>query len=273
MSVKPKPYSAEFFRSHRAGSLSSARRMAPLILGMVPARSVVDVGCGIGAWVKAFMDLGVADAWGVDGAWVKGADLLIPGERFIAADLTRELPVKRTFDLAISMEVAEHLPEASADRFVDSLTRLAPVVVFSAAAPMQGGTDHLNEKWPAYWAERFGARGYGAIDCLRREVWNDGAVEWWYAQNTIVYASEAGLAGNAGLRAAAGGDGSDLRGPLMEPTQAGALLPVVHPSCLAAHLAEPLSLGRIAREFPAALASAIRARVRGAGGRARGSRA
>lgn len=244
-------YGERFFSSHRAGSESSARRMAPMILEMAAARRVIDVGCGIGTWLRAFMDLGVSDVRGVDGPWVKPEQLLIPRERFISADLTRELAVgaEQTFDLAVSLEVAEHLPEASAGTFVASLTRLAPVVVFSAAAPMQGGTGHVNEQWPAYWAERFASHGYSAIDCLRRRVWNDPDVEWWYAQNTIVYASEAGLAKNPALRAA-------------EVEKPEGIMPLIHPAWLAAHASEPLSLGRIIRELPRAIVGAVRGRLK-----------
>jgi hypothetical protein len=46
----------------------------------------------------------------------------------------------------------------------------------------------LNEQWPEYWAKRFGERGYVAMDCIRPRVWRDERVEWWYAQNAVLYA-------------------------------------------------------------------------------------
>lgn len=246
------PYSADFFTSHRAGSASSAARMVPLILELTGATSAIDVGCGIGTWLAEFTAHGVADVLGVDGAWVNPGQLVIPRDKFVAANLALELPVKRAFDLAISMEVAEHLPESSADRFVESLTALAPIVVFSAAIPMQGGTDHVNEQWPGYWAAKFDARGYRAIDCLRPLAWGADDVEWWYAQNTIVYASDRALAASERLRAAHARHGG-------EP------LPLVHPRCLMARVAQPIGLRRMLREFPGAIAGAFRARAGGGG--------
>jgi SAM-dependent methyltransferase len=245
------PYSENFFSSHQAGSASSAARVAPLILELTGARSVIDVGCGIGTWLAEFVKLGVTDVQGVDGPWVKPEQLLIPRERFAAADLARELPVSRAFDVAISMEVAEHLPESGAERFVESLTKLSPVVVFSAAIPMQEGTDHINEQWPGYWSAKFGARGFAPIDCVRPAVWNDGAVAWWYAQNTMVYASAPALERSAALRAA-------------KAVHGGEPLALVHPGCLNARVTQPIGLRRILRELPSAIGNALRAKAGGA---------
>ncbi|HTU82550.1 MAG TPA: hypothetical protein VMF61_10495, partial [Candidatus Acidoferrales bacterium] len=99
----------------------------------------------------------------------------------------------RTFDLAISLEVAEHLPESSAASFVATLTTLAPAVLFSAAVPFQGGEHHVNERWQSYWAELFERRGYTCVDCVRPRFWNDASIEFWYRQNTLVYVRAAQL--------------------------------------------------------------------------------
>jgi hypothetical protein len=116
--------------------------------------------------------------------------LRIPRDRFQAFDLTESLRLERRFDLALSLETAEHLPESRGESFVQDLCRLAPAVFFSAAIPKQGGLDHKNEQWPAYWEERFRACGYTPVDCVRDEVWGDERVLWWYAQNAILFVSE-----------------------------------------------------------------------------------
>jgi len=124
---------------------------------------------------------------GLDGPWVRSDDLEIPTENFVAADLTAPPGLGRTFDLVTSLAVAEHLPPAAAKTFVDYLTALGPLVVFSAAVPGQGGAGHTNEQWPAYWSELFARRGYEAVDCLREVFWDDDAVQWWYAQNLVLF--------------------------------------------------------------------------------------
>src|SRR5690348_4908376 len=66
-------YDAEFFAADRPVVESSARRIVPLVLGMTGCRSVVDVGCGTGIWLRVFAEHGVADVLGLDGNAVDGA--------------------------------------------------------------------------------------------------------------------------------------------------------------------------------------------------------
>jgi SAM-dependent methyltransferase len=195
-----RPYTPAYFDSLREGARRSAGVIVPLVLALARPRSVVDLGCGTGTWLAVFRAHGVEDVWGVDGDYVDRGALEIPPGRFLPHDLTRPLDLGRSFDLALSLEVAEHLPAGSADTLVGSLTRLAALVLFSAAVPHQGGAHHVNEQWPAYWAGRFAARGFVPVDCLRRVVWDDDRVDWWYAQNTVLYTERRSLEGSPPLR-------------------------------------------------------------------------
>jgi SAM-dependent methyltransferase len=180
-------YNDEYYARFKEGVQSSAKTIVPIILDLVQVRSVIDVGCGTGEWLSEFQKHGIEDVWGVDGDWVNERMLAIPVERFVPLDLTQRIDLGRRFDLVVSLEVAEHLPELSAETFVDSLTRLGSKVIFSAAVPNQGGKGHLNEQWQAYWAQLFDDRGYAAVDCIRNKVWTNEEVFWWYAQNILVY--------------------------------------------------------------------------------------
>ncbi|MEO8047509.1 MAG: polysaccharide deacetylase family protein, partial [Nitrospirota bacterium] len=132
-------------------------------------------------------DFGIADCLGLDGDYVNTDKLEISLEQFQPFALDTPLKLDRTFDLVVSLEVAEHLPPESARTFIASLTDLGSVVLFSAAIPLQGGTNHVNEQWPSYWAQLFQERDYLAIDCLRKKIWNNEHVEPWYAQNILVF--------------------------------------------------------------------------------------
>lgn len=90
--------------------------VVPLVLQLIQPRSVVDVGCGLGAWLRVFQEAGISDIQGVDGPHVDTATLEIPAARFTAIDLRVAFGMARTFDLVLSLEVAEHLPEVCADR-------------------------------------------------------------------------------------------------------------------------------------------------------------
>jgi SAM-dependent methyltransferase len=159
-----------------------------MVLDLVRPKSIVDAGCGDGTWLSVFRELGIVDLVGLDGDYVDRRRLQIPLDQFRATDLSSRFELPRTFDLAVSLEVAEHLPPESAEGFVDSLTRLAPVVLFSAAIPLQGGTQHLNEQWPDYWAALFKTHDYLPIDCIRGRIWGNEQVEWYYAQNILLFA-------------------------------------------------------------------------------------
>jgi Methyltransferase domain len=187
-------YSETFFKSCSGGSLRSAKEIVPYLKDLVECESVVDVGCGLGTWLSVFKECGVGDFLGIDGTYVNQDELLIPRDKFIAADLTKPPRINRRFDLAICLEVAEHLPSSSDKTLIDFLTGLSPVVAFSASIPFQNGTGHINEHWLEHWVQEFESRGYLPVDCVRPCFWNHPDVEWWYCQNTILYVSGTELA-------------------------------------------------------------------------------
>ena len=190
------PYTQEFYKDRILGSRRSAEAIVPLVLTLIKPQSVIDVGCGLGTWLSVFQEFGVKNIFGIDGDHVDRSMLQIPHERFTAFDLKKPIPIEKHFDLVVSLEVAEHLPEKCAKPFIKTLTTLGPVVLFSAAIPFQGGTNHLNEQWPDYWVNYFKNNGYEAIDCVRKKVWQDDQVDWWYAQNILMFSQKDYLAGN-----------------------------------------------------------------------------
>lgn len=209
------PYARDFYEAQEPGSLRSARAILPAVIDAVSPASVLDVGCGTGTWLAAVRELGIGDVVGVDGEYVDRERLSIPEELFLAFDLEQRLELGRRFDLVMTLEVAEHLSPQSADAFVGSLTRHGDVVLFSAAQPEQGGTDHVNEQWPAYWAKLFAAQGFVATDPFRSRFWLDPAVEPWYSQNVLAF-----------VRAERLGDFPVLASAVVP---GGVPLPLVHP--------------------------------------------
>jgi SAM-dependent methyltransferase len=186
-------YNSGFYQTYRDASLRSARQVLPFIMEWVKPRSVIDIGCGIGTWLTAFRELGVERVLGVDGEYVNRAELLIPEGSFRPHDLATPLSLAERFDLVMSVEVAEHIPASAARGFVRTLTNLGPVVMFSAAIPHQGGSGHINEQWPEYWAELFRGLGYTVVDCIRPVIWDDPFVEYYYAQNILVFVDSSQL--------------------------------------------------------------------------------
>lgn len=240
------PYSDDFYRALGATAESSARAIVPCLRELLPIRSAADIGCGDGGWLCVLRASGTADVLGIDGPWVDRSLLKIPGASFRSVDLEAPIVPPRRFDLAISLEVAEHLAPSRAGSFVASLVAFAPVVLFSAAIPGQGGVNHVNEQWPGYWAEHFARHGYRAMDVFRPRFWNDTAVAWWYRQNLLLFASADALAAHPPLAAAAS---AAAAGPL----------PLVHPECFAAAVRRGRpSLRRWLRAMPGTLRRSAR---------------
>lgn len=181
-------YDQGFYDTIRAGTRASADVVVPLVIehvkiGIDPLK-VIDVGCGEGWWAQTFADNG-CEVIGVDGSYVASSPL---GDRFIPHDITKPLPARLVgrFDLAVCLEVAEHLPASRAASFVEELCALAPVVLFSAAIPGQGGTGHINEQWPDYWVRLFNQNAYQVSGALRWDIWRNDRVENWYRQNLMI---------------------------------------------------------------------------------------
>src|SRR5262249_48873666 len=153
-------------------------------------KSVADVGCGSGAWLQVFKEHGVQDVLGVDGPYVQRASLRIPEDRFVRHDLSQPFRLDREFDLVISLEVAHYVTEDDAPGLVESIATLGPAVLFGAAVPHQPGGPGRNQQWPSWWAALFARHGLQPEDWLRPLVWEDERVDWWYAQNTVLYQRE-----------------------------------------------------------------------------------
>lgn len=197
--AKSAVYTKDFFETRKSDTRLSASTLVPIVLEYVQPGSVIDVGCGIGEWLETFQENDVTDIFGIDGEYVDKSLLVIPQDKFKALDLSKPFTLGRTYDLAISLEVAEHLAPQSAPDFIESLTQLAPIILFSAAIPLQGGTHHVNEQWPEYWVQLFKARGFVPVDALRKRIWSNDQIEFWYRQNVMFFCTEQALASNNAL--------------------------------------------------------------------------
>jgi SAM-dependent methyltransferase len=183
-------YTTEFYQWLSVRSEQSAKVIVPLFLRYFEIASVVDIGCGIGTWLKVFSENNVSEIKGVDGPHIDTTMLMINNNAFATANLAEPFVVDRRYDLAVSLEVAEHLPEERAASFVKDLTDLASVVLFSAAVPGQPGVEHINAQWQDYWRTIFHEHGYVPLDIVRPAIWGRPDVDYWYQQNTMVYCHE-----------------------------------------------------------------------------------
>jgi SAM-dependent methyltransferase len=185
-------FDSTYFEWQGDSAERSARAVVPVVVERLQPASVVDVGCGSGAWLKVFREHGADDVLGIDGPYVEPKALRIEPAEFLPRDLGEPFRLDRDFDLAISLEAAHYVAEEHAATLVASIAALAPAVLFGAAVPDQGGGPGRNRQWPGWWADLFARNGFRAEDWLRPLVWEDDRVDWWYAQNTILYLRDGG---------------------------------------------------------------------------------
>jgi hypothetical protein len=162
------------------------RAALPHVLGSGRFQSLLDVGCGRGFWIAAARDLGISDVLGIDGVAVPRDELLFPANLFMHHDLEQPLDLGRRFDIALCLEVGEHLGSGFSRTLINSLVRHSDVIVFSAAIPGQPGQNHIHCQWPDYWQQLFNEEGYRCDDRIRWVLWEDDAIEPWYRQNIFM---------------------------------------------------------------------------------------
>ena len=184
------PYTRAFYQSIAAKSLRAAEAIAPL-LAPLQVRSVADFGCGSGTWLRAFRAGGAEVVRGIDQFDPAGVEMLIAPDEYRRADLTGEIDLGRRYDLAVSLEVGEHIPPQASRTLVANLVRASGRILFSAATPGQGGVDHVNERPLADWVALFAEHGYAASDFVRAGIAEQRLeVEPWYRYNTLFFFRE-----------------------------------------------------------------------------------
>jgi SAM-dependent methyltransferase len=184
-------YDDDYYVDVEAHARKASVEIAASVMSDLKPHSVIDVGCGTGALLAALRDRG-CEVFGLEYA-----------ESGLTLCRSRKLAVRKfdlehdtfdeglTFDVAISTEVAEHLPERCADRYIELLTKAAPQIIFTAAFPGQGGRDHVNEQPASYWIDKFSALGFTFNEPLSdewRRRWKEAGIAPWYWMNAMIFA-------------------------------------------------------------------------------------
>lgn len=180
-------YDNNFYKRHTEGSKNSAEIILNLLFKIYKPLSVVDFGCGYGGWLMAAEKLGSKILKGFDGDWITKKNILSKNIEFVQVNMYEDFEIDKKYDLAISLEVAEHLSERYAKLFIDKLCKASDVILFSAATKFQGGTNHINEQDQSYWINLFKTNRYDCFDIIRPIIWENKDVEWWYKQNIFLF--------------------------------------------------------------------------------------
>mgnify|MGYP000853301133 CR=1 FL=1 len=166
--------------------LESASEILNFVFDISKPNSILDVGCGRGAWLRVAKELGAETVYGIDGKWNDGKNI----DKCIvykSLDLNKNFILESKFDLSICLEVAEHLEANSANNLISSLVKTSDIIIFSAAFKYQGGVNHINENLHSYWANLFLKYNFVPFDIIRPAIWSNDKVSYWYRQNTFLY--------------------------------------------------------------------------------------
>lgn len=168
-------------------SISSAKELVPLLIKKYSPNSIIDVGCGTGAFANEFKSSGIKNVTGYEGAWMRNEQTILPKENYVFTDLSLFVKIEEQYDLCLCLEVAEHLNEKSAKNLISILTSSSSRIAFSAAIPFQGGNHHINEQWPSYWSKLFGEFGFFLEWDPRLEIWDNSRIAPCYRQNLLIF--------------------------------------------------------------------------------------
>lgn len=183
-------YDHDFYATRNNDTKYAADRILDILGGYMEIHSTVDIGGGVGTWLKMVerkFNCLENDILLIEGDYVEKDLIQVKEMQYKSWNLEERIQINRRFDLAISLEVAEHLQEKRAETFCEDLTLLSDVVLFSAAIPGQGGVGHMNEQPLHYWVNLFAKYGYVAFDIIRPAIQFDMEIRYWYRQNTIVF--------------------------------------------------------------------------------------
>ena len=171
-------YTEAFYAEEGRVARESALVVLPRILGETHARTVIDIGCCTGQWAAVASELGCE---------VRGVDWNVPGDltvidTYIDHDLSLGYSCAG-WDLAVCLEVAEHLPAEASVRLVEGLAD-ATAVLFSAATPGQPGVGHINCQPHDYWHALFADCG---LEPTHVGNWFSDPVADFYRRNMFLY--------------------------------------------------------------------------------------
>lgn len=183
-------YTEVFWEMNARHATALAGPVAEYLADRISVRSLVDLGCGQAIILaRVAVRCNAKELMGIDGSYA-ASRVRIPPNRFLPLDLETanlHMLVQNSFDLAMCLEVVEHLTFPAADRIIDWMCGHASVILFSAAIPGQGGYGHINEQWPSYWIERFKRRDFEVDGAVRAALWDRQEIPCYYRQNLLMF--------------------------------------------------------------------------------------
>lgn len=184
-------YNKKFFKYIDNQSFDSAEIILREIYKNIKFKSIVDVGCGTGSWLRAASRIAKnLNLIGIDGGYAKKT-FNCEKAKFITHDLEKNFnrKIKNKSDLIVCMEVAEHLSFKRSVSFIKNLCSLSDTILFGAAIKHQRGTLHINEQPQSFWINLFSKNNYIPHYLPRKKLWNNEKIlkTPYYISNSFLF--------------------------------------------------------------------------------------
>lgn len=149
---------------------------------------LVDFGCGMGDYVKGFIKAGFT-CDGYDGN--PNTDGLTNG-LCKTLDLSDPQDFGVMYDMVLSLEVGEHIPEEYEEVFIENLvTHADKMIVLSWAVPGQAGLGHVNCQDNGYIIGKLKEKGF-RYDSRWSMMLRRGSRLPWFKKTIMVFHREEG---------------------------------------------------------------------------------
>jgi hypothetical protein len=187
-------YDKEFYQRNLKFQTALSRELTPLLcVNRFQFKSVIDFGCGCGKLLSDIVRAkDIKKYSGINGDIPD--NLQIPRHHLNVFNFniySDNVVLFGQMDLAISLEVAEHIEPQYAGDFISLITRCArKYIIFSAATPGQGGIGHVNEQPHEHWHDLFLCKGWVHRDIIRPALAAKKHVPFWYRNNIFMYERE-----------------------------------------------------------------------------------
>lgn len=173
-----KAYPKKFF-SQRGSLHWRVKIVCEGIYKVLEPSSVIDFGCGNGDLLSWFYVNNIP-IFGIEGTGNCEEFMKIPDDLYQILDLRKPIYGHRKYDLALCLEVAEHLESDYAYTLVKSICKASRRVIFTAAGPGQGGRHHVNLQYKPYWIELFLLQGF-----IRNTHIENALMYQWQAKKNV----------------------------------------------------------------------------------------
>lgn len=149
-------YDKDYFKRIEEAETIQAKSLSEIVIKKYKPKKIADIGCATGLYLVPFHEAGVKTV-GYDNAKYAVDKALVPTVKDV--DITKKMRKIRA-DVAICIEVLEHIEDKYSDQVIDNIAAVTDTVIFTAAQVGQGGTGHVNCQPREYWENKFKVRGF-----------------------------------------------------------------------------------------------------------------